>query len=186
MHQLVVFLFIMCGSMHGMSPQLTVNPEQKFVLKEGENTFTITKGYFPYIDKMMAYTSNKALGTAEKPKPLSALNLDIVDQKTLTTMQQLITRINEKDPTFLMKPLDWWLYGRYTSTPQWEDITQELLPPATTSVKNLLDLAHASDFLNAESLTPLFLDVLASRLVKGSFKSEPIAVQSTDIYPARA
>ena len=34
-------------------PPFTVNPEQKFVLKEGENIFTITKGYFPYIDRLV-------------------------------------------------------------------------------------------------------------------------------------
>lgn len=36
-----------------------VNPEQKFVLKEGENIFTITKGYFPYIDKLVEFHAEK-------------------------------------------------------------------------------------------------------------------------------
>lgn len=96
-------------------------------------------------------------------------------------MQQLVTRINEKDPAFLTMTSDWFLYERYKSPPQWEAITKELLPPSTTSIKDLLDLADASDFLNSEPLTLLLLDVLADRLVRGSLKGEPVTIQNTNI-----
>lgn len=176
------FLLLLIGvSLYASEEKSIKKEETKFVLKEGENTFTITKGYFPYIDAMMAFPSEKILGTAEKPKPLSDLNLDIVDQTTLTTMQQLVARINETDPTFLTKSSDWFLYERYKSPPQWDAVTQELLPLSTTSVKNLLDLAHASDFLNSESLTLLLLDVLANRLISGTLKGEAIALQSSSV-----
>jgi|GEM_PF-4497992 len=173
--------FLICASLCASEKKLAKQEEKKFVLKEGENTFTIARGYFPYIDTLMTFSSEEQVGTAEKPKKLSEFNIDIINQKALTTLQKLIDNINEKDSTFFTVSLPYWpRYERYIFPLQWETIVKELLLD-TMPVKELVDLAHAADFLLSNPLRLLLLDILADRLIEGESKDEPISMESPNL-----